>query len=578
MGENKDTLSFLVKHANYIAYIPAFAAAGAFAWYKLNQEPRNLQTLPIILIGTGTYALSVALSLLTYKLFQKDYPKISSNDLRKIKNEIAKKEKPLILYNSEKEVNYSWEDYSRLFFAKNHNELQTAAKKEHNPLLALDAIIKNTGQNKDFTENFIHIRDASDWMGGKKPKLSFSTRLSLFNHKFAFSLAQFFSPPSTELFLIYAFYSSILQPERAHYWSDLARQVAKKTNQYVQESYLIHALIATAQKRSDEWQAWDDVLTYCDLDSQRDYIGESQNPVWTIGRKDFFKSTIILKGDLKKENLELEFKGAQTLEKILTTAKPPTPLFISTIPIQGNYVYIMRTAAGETLHSRLEMGEKEGIEKIEDALAQIHARYPTRDLKTLDLEQKIRKKTEDLKLLPDFQNDLINATAPVRKAITRTGTISAAKDAHPENWILPDVYALDTLIKEKQPTCLDLANLYNYGEHFSPEEKRARAANYNERFSYWSAQESKPLQTLLLEYWNAEIQRAIDLSAAWMNPFRKGRHKHIRPLLERAQLAIHNLQQDDRAYFEENKAEYLKLHKLLDALKEHTTQTIQHTL
>jgi|GEM_PF-3841664 len=550
-------------------YIGSIAAVtGLIANYLKNDELPSL--LPTLVGGFGAFTGTTLLTIWAQNFARN----LGGLSIKKIEKGTLKSE-PTFQFKGEKEIKYNLIDYARLFFAKNPQSVAKIARKTKNPLIALDAMILYSGKYDDFSEGITLLRDAFDWLEEKEPKLSLSTKLSQFNQSFAFSFARFFNPYQTEMYLLQAMHASITNPKKAYYWSEIARSIAKETNKLVQESYLLHALLATAQKRTDEETAWEDALTYCDTIGARSYIGESQNPVWKIEKSELLKSTIVLKSDAHKENLELERKGAKNLEKILENAKPPTPLFISNTPFEGNYIYVMRTAEGELLYDRLESNNKTGINYVEETLAQIHAKYPLDGLSKLNLEQKIHKKIKDLKLDEDFAKALIISTEPVRKAINETGKFCAAKDAHPENWIMAHtVYVLDTLFKEIQPTSLDLANLYNYGAHFTSEQKRERVMNYNSLFSKYAKEETKSAQLIFREYWNAEIQRAIDLSAAWMTPRRKGRHKHIIPLLERAQFSIQNIKQDDNSYFEQNKKEYDSLHVLIDKLKDHITPYI----
>jgi len=566
MGDKK--LNWFYNNNETISWVASWVTVLGLTAYYFDKD-EIIPMFPVVLAGAGTYAASNVLIL----LLNKD-SKIDSLMLEKIKNEILKKPTPSCGFSQKQKIRYNLADYLRLYFSNNPKYLEKRARKTRNPLLAVDSMILYGGKYNNFSQGLTLLRDAYDYLDGKQPELSIISKISQFNQKYAFSLAKYFDKGKTEIYLLYAMYSSITQPEKAYYWSEMARAVAKETNKLLPESFLLHALLATAQKRTDEEQAWEDVLAQCDLNSKREYLGDSQNPVWTINSSELLKSTIVLKAD-SRENLFMEKKGAQTLNQILESAEPPTPLFISNLPVEGNYIYVMRTAEGDTLYNKLEKKDYSGMTAVEDVLAQIHAKYPLEGLTKLNLEQKIQKKTKDMKLQEDFANSLIVSTEQVRKAITETAYWAAAKDAHPENWILSHtVHPIDTLFKETQPTNLDLANLYNYGTHFTPEEKRQRVKNYDSRFLLWSKKEKKSNQILFREYWNAEIQRAIDLTAAWMTPKRKTRHPHIIPLLERAQLSIQNLKQDDFEYYGKNQEKYTQLNTLLDKLKEHVTPYI----
>lgn len=448
------------------------------------------------------------------------------------------------------------------------------ALKTKNPLFLASAA-RGHFQLNEFDEGFSCLRDIADMLDGSLPYFDKFTKIGIPFEKLANKFDRLYMPFSPDSYFKRAMTCIFSNPEEVWKWTLASAKISKEFEEELYPHYLtLHALFATTQKRSDEQLAWENALKEIERGDDRNYLGESQNPVWTP-KGDFLKSTLVIKGDSSRENLLLEMKGARTLEKILQNAEAPKPLFVSNQLINGTYIYVMRTSKGETLYEKFEKNDYSGISSVEDVLSQIHAKYPLEGLNKLNLEQKILKKTKDMKLEEDFANSLFASTEPVRKAIIETANWAAAKDAHPENWIISHtLHPIDTLFKEIQPTNLDLANLYNYGEYFAPDEKRMRVKNYDFRFSSHSKKERKPNQILFREYWNAEIQRAIDLTAAWITPKRKTRHPHIIPLLGRAQLSIQNLKQDDLSYYEQNQEKYTQLNKLLDKLKEHVTPYI----
>ena len=435
-------------------------------------------------------------------------------------------------------------------------------RKNRNPLFLLTAA---TGYitEKECDDALICIRDALDMLGNKRPSrlLALDEMVGHLVQK----IKHFINPDDIFAYIQTAVKSAPVDLRRSWYYITLAKEIAKELDQNKLETYVIDALLATAQQRSDRKKAWRDAFIEMHERFKPRRLGESRNPVWTLESEDsFFSGTFAFKGNPSLKDLENEWRSRFKLEQTLDAdAMAPQALDITDEPYKELYVYIMRYLPGELLLDQLLRGDKRGLEKVIPVLARIHARYPTEGLPRTNLEEKTAKKLKSLGMQSAFKY-----FRPVIEDLQAQPIWAANKDAHPEQWQMLNnpctdakVGVLDAEIKEVQPVVLDTANLLYYAGDFTREEREKYAHSHlgslrkegtsNPAFSH--AYEGT---NLLRAVDNAAIFRMLCLIEAWSDPGRPNMQIQRERLVRTACRVIDDLKEHDARYYSKNEKEY----------------------
>ncbi|MCX6708083.1 MAG: hypothetical protein NTW67_00335 [Candidatus Woesearchaeota archaeon] len=578
-------LEFIMKHMNQTATLAGLATF-PYTFYELHKYvTRNPDNT---FLGQLKYmAIPVAASLLTkwglltlYCYTREDTNRRTRiGDRKKIKKlwkELESKEHPKITFGPEQRINYSIVDVLR-YHSSDFQELTQRARETENPFIALDASIRNFSLKAGHPdEGYTLFRDALDWMRKRKPKLRWKTKAYFLNTKLALYLSKFLEPRAIENYILGAIYESIINPEQAGQWTELGKLVADKFGSPQKpEMYVFHALLATAQKRSDEKEAWRTAFELIQQTLKPKRLGESRNPVWAVEgqeeSKKFFSGTFAFKGNTERYELENEEKSAHKLEEILDKdAIAPEPIYITEEPYNELYVYIMRYLPGELLSNQFLKGDKRGLEKVIPVLARIHARYPTEGLTRLNLEEKTAKKLQSLGM-----QSALKYFRPVTADLQAHPIWAVNKDAHPEQWQMLNnphteakVGVLDTEIKEVQPIVLDIANLLYYVGQFTREEREKYVGGHVSNLRKEGAKIHDQTFAQAYDGANGPLLRAVDNAAifrmlclieAWSDPDRPNMRTQRERLVKTALQTIDDLKEHDTKYYSENETEYKAL-------------------
>ncbi len=504
--------------------------------------------------------------------------------IKGLEEKLDQQSPPTIPFTGEHKLNYSISDVFRYHY-KDVATVDTRARETRNPLAALDATIRYFGSANNMDEGLILLRDALDWLEGKKPVLDWKTKLLFLRQTLAIKAARKLEPSAPEAYIFSAAYESIMHPERAWYWSELGRQVADTfAHPEQKEMYVFHALLATAQQRSDQNEAWADAFRVLQRNCVPERLGESQNPFWVLRdeKKKFFAETIALKGNKDPADRDIECKCNSDLSMLLAgRAKTPSMLYRFPEPIDGYHVFAMRYAQGKTLHERLEAKELGTLEKITPLLARILARYPAGHLPLISLDEKIEKKlyAPELGIPHDLANAILSHMRPVHKGILEHGVLAVNKDAHPEQWLIDDkgqVTVLDNLLKNRQPATLDSANLYNYADYLNPQQLKESVLAFRKALQEEGSSLSMPElrnaygedKILFRAHHNSVIHRQLCFVTAWSGSERPTMRAKRAGAIQQAITSIDRLKNDDSAYYNNHKEDYDELRPALEKMRE----------
>jgi len=473
---------------------------------------------------------------------------------------VRAQKRPSIFFNGEGNIKYGILDALRWHYL-GPIKAEKHARNTKNPIELMFASLSYMGRHGKFDLGLECLKDAIDMLGNKKPKVVYGAGLKILPVKLAIKFAYKIGPRHIGNYIVSAAYASILCPEDAWFYGALGKlaadtfQLNGKT-----ELYVVHALLATMQKRSDESDAWKETMGILNQSGTKNRIGESRHPVWEIADSSFFKNTLVLKGNADRRALENEVASARELETILgDTAKVPHPLYITQEPVNGDYIYSMLRLPGKTLGELIEKEDYSALEEINSVLARIHAKYPTEKLTKIDLAGKTERKLKEMGIEQDLVNLILANISPVHEAIEKDAPIVAIKDAHPGNWeILPEaphIGVLDTEITEKGPAMLDAANLYGFADKMTTQEKLQYVMDYVAKLQKEGVHAYYDTPFTRHAYFNGEIQRmGIDLIGAWSAPDRQSLHEERPKLAGRAIRAIESLETTDKRYQELKKS------------------------
>jgi len=227
----------------------------------------------------------------------------------------------------------------------------------------------------------------------------------------------------------------------------------------------------------------------------------------------------------------------------------------------------MRYLAGETLYDRLKGGDSSRLEDAVVALAKMHACFPVDGLPRLDICKKLSEKLADAHFgIPQSLAERVKQNyAQVFEAVSDLPWVWN-KDAHPENWIVGEkLGVIDCEVEYVVPALFDVANLLEYGDFLSREEKRKRVLQYSVELKKEGLEIERG--TLFRAYHNAVIHRMISLAGAWSAPQRELRSERA-GALDRAVKSIEYVKEDDARYYALHKEKYEGLSAALVQMRE----------
>ncbi len=591
MGLGRKTLDLLAKTPKLNGCIAA-ATAVAFAWPGIQEHIEwnaDIKYNPLkTALYAGTWAaiyglsafLPVHLSTTALRCFTKEDTGTKFSDfktIKQLKQQLAKQQPPTIPFQGDTRISYSLTDmvknHAIPFHSPKAENIEQQAQREKDPLLALDAGIEYDKRKEGYDKALLLMRDALHWLDGKKPTVKPSAKIAYAYYSLMLKTIRTLQPREVSNYMMSAIYESIMRPEHAWYWSQFGRMVADALDTpRKKEMYVFHALLATAQRRSDQQQAWQDAFSIMNETSTPERLGESRHPTWILKDEDtkFFSDTFAFQGYDKKIDSQSKWQARLRLESILGKDATPQPLYIIEEPHNGLYVYIMRYVSGELLANQLKKEEKSGLNQVIPVLARIHARYPTEGLPHVDITQKTYKKLEQLGM-----TDAMQLFKPVIEDLQAQPIWAVNADAHPEQWMMlnnPYVTAktcfLDTELKEVQPAILDSANLLEYCGTFNTAQRQAFVLQFADNLREQGTYTNNPtlreaykgnMNGLFKAHNNATLHRTLCLLVAWNEKGRNRTKEEKEHLVKNAIRAVQDLKTDNLRYYEQHEEQYAKL-------------------
>lgn len=438
-------------------------------------------------------------------------------------------------------------------------------------------------ENQEYDEGIICIRDALAMLKGKSPKLSPIYRFDYWSKTIGANLNQFFNPADINAYLLKAGYSAVHDQQTSIKNAFIAKELAKKTRpEKSAEAHLLYALLAHAFNLPEKDRAFRE--TFHEMKSEpQQRLGESRNLVYTLGNQKHISQTFVFKNSTDKTELELEAETSLKLAELLgDRATTPEPLAIINQE-NGTYTYVMRYVPGKTL-DELTATEQEAILPLAASLiAYIGARYPSENLKQINLDEKLAKKIKDttLHLPEDISNQLLANFTPIHLPLI-SAPQGVNQDSHKQNLQFnANLGVLDTSYKEKHPLILDLANLVAYNDISTPEQKHELADKYAKTLQLEGismlnmslASAYKEHTFLMRSFHNSTIHRMLCLLTAWSDPERKKLHPKRVSLVNTALDAINLLSKDDEPYFKQEKHHYEQLRNALERTRNFLSYT-----
>lgn len=514
----------------------------------------------------ATYLSTIGLHLITQGPRLSDYKKIKSLEKRI-------QEQPEMPLTGNQELSYGIRDVLR-YHHSTTEALEQRARELENPLIAIDVALKYFEERK-IDKALTLLRDGFDWLGGRQPQLKRLAKFLTINQGWAFETARKLDPTDVGAYMLCAAHYSITRPREAWRISSLGRLVADEfKSENRKEMYVLHALLASAQKRSDKKQAWIEAALIMREQPVWERIGETRTIVRKLENSPFLAETVVFKEHTTLETLEREANACRKLKEKRPHIDATEVLYQDEKPYEGTHTLIMRTIPGETIFHALKNGEKVNMTPVIDTLAEIHAAMSDEG-NNLSIKWNLKNKlrAKDFRIPLAKAKQIVRNYRPVLKAITDNAVWVYNKDAHPENWIKKDnkIAAIDFEGKELVPAQFDLANLLEYGNFFTRKEIRRCVNRYYQMAGLEGVQMenengSVNEKMFMRGYYNAVIHRMISLSSAWSSPKRPNMHLQRRHALARALYAIKRLREEDKEYYITHEDEYRALRKELAQL------------
>lgn len=494
-----------------------------------------------------------------------DYKKVRS--LEKL---VKQQKTPKLAFTGTQKIGITLERQLRdwgLMPRQSAEEWQQKAQQKRDPGLAIDAARKYFDKEQ-YDKGLDCIRDAYDWLEGKRPRMTFLRRRAAPNLARALKATRLLHIRKPVVYMLNAASASIMNPGKAWYWGELGKKIADEYKSEIRkETYVLHALLATAQKRSDEKQAWKEAAEVIREEPEWERLGESRTIVRVLKNSKFFASTFIFKEYNSLEALQREKEAIKTLEEKLPGSILPRILHSDEEPHEGRYAMVIRYIPGKTLYETLKEG-KEMSMMVADALAEIHAKMPKKE-KCLDIKWNLKTKlrSKDLGIPLERAKKIVHNYRPVLEAIKEGAVWVYNKDAHPENWIISDtkIAAIDFEGKELVPAQFDLANLLEYERFFTRKQTRSYINRYIQ-IARLEGLEIPNEDDFMRGYYNSVIHRMLSLSAAWSTPTRSNMRAKRRQALARALYAIKRIKEEHQEYYLQHEKEYKTLRKELASL------------
>ncbi len=437
--------------------------------------------------------------------------------------------------------------------------ISSAALRRKSSLLFTQAATDLFGHER-YDEGMDFVRRAVDLSQSRQQGTrSVFQSLYLLNVRFAAFLCRKLVPHDITMYMFSSAYAALTNPQKAWYFAQLGKRVADEFNSpFRKEMYVFDALLASAQGRSDEEQSWKEAIELV-RDEPMERLGESRTIVRRIANSPFFANTFIFK---ERESLEALLKERKNYEQLaeLIDAAVPKPLYVTQEPENSLHYLVLRYLPGETLQAKLEKGDKSAMPEVIRTLVQIHARFRS-SLPAINIREKLEDRLVEF---GPIRSQIRTNYAPIIASFDQIPLVWN-KDAHPENWQIGEkVGVLDCEGDCLIPATFDLANLLEYDNFFTQEEKKA----YITVYALELTKEGIPVQNYLCAYYNSVIHRMICFASAWSSPDRASMHPKRNGAIQRAITAIDSIETNCKPYFDRFAEEYRQLANALHKIKE----------
>ena len=360
---------------------------------------------------------------------------------------------------------------------------------------------------------------------------------------------------------------------RALYYSTFARKTAEIFDSPLKkEAFCLDALVHHSLNARNSKDVWANFIRELKKEPVLERIAETKNPVRTLKGSRFLSKTIVLKDKKNKEDLDAEKDLTTHIKRIIgDTYDVAEPIYITDVPIEGMYTYMMRHAEGQTLLEKFKQKDYFALPAVVGCLALIHARMPENIVRKgkLRIPLKLKRKLfdPDIALPRGLARAIINNYRPVYNTF-KDAVYVYNKDAHPENWLVSDkITVLDCENEFLVPAQFDLVNLLEYSDYLTDKQKDAAIADYVGAYNKHSGKNLN-LHEFKLIYFNAVINRAISLCVAWSSKDRPTMHSERAKIIANAIHAIGRLKEEFTQYYECNAENYLVLQDSLVKIKE----------
>lgn len=445
------------------------------------------------------------------------------------------------------------------FDSKEADPLMKQARLSRNPYLAMRAANRYIALDKIDT-GMDCIREALDWSKGKFPRPPLTSFFMQRILDLAEQLYMVMLPKSIQGYLHASLRRAFFDPQGAWYYSELGRQVVCKFEESLEkpmkkEMYVFHALLASAQRRSDERDAWRDAIRLL-MDSGEVESASSRETRSRVFRfsGDFFANTLVVKQRPSIESLVSEYEWTRRAgEYCPSGVKVPECVYVSD---EGDELscLALRFCKGDVLYERLEKGDKSAVLKVADALG-CFARLPGEGLARQDLRAKAQGKLADVNLgvSVGLQERVLGAYSVIVDACSKVPWVPNG-DKHPEQWIQgEELVALDWEVDGLVPLSFDPANFLSYRSFFNPNEERDFIARYAQSCAKvgFSVEPAR----FLPAYHAGVAHRALCFASAWSDPKRVSMRNYRREVLLRGARAFRDMAHDCSAFSENYKRE-----------------------
>lgn len=522
------------------------------------------------LIGTAspflTYVLTnfgiTAISAFSYSEEKRPRTKLEHYYKRKKLVQNLKNKIPPFINRTATQANYSADtlffEFLSLFRIFN-DVFKRKVESTKNPLLLWRQASKELDED-NFDESFEYTKRAFQLSDGKLPN---HAKILAGVYWSASYLMRTIYPAVPQAYVFSAAYAALTNPQKAWYYSELGRMVADEFDSpFRKEMYVCHALLASAQGRSDEEEAWSDAVKVSQEGAEWERLGESRSVVRVIKNGTFFRNTFLFKNKDTLEDALWEKECYETLGEIEGVTIPRV-LYCSKTPEDGTHTLVMRVLAGETLYDKLQKGQQENVPNVITALANIHSTFPTEKLKPINLEDRIQKGVRALNLPDAISNAIVTNYSPVALALNSSAW-AWNKDAHPENWIIGEtIGVIDCESRNTAPVLCDVVNLLEYSNFFTQEQKREYIEQYIDEYN--SKGKTLNKETAIRDYHNATIHRMICFASAWSDSTRPNLHAKRGAALEKGAAAISTLRKEHFEWYNSHKTKYEQLEQALNS-------------